>query len=130
MINKVGTVSLYVSDQQRAKAFYTEVMGFELRTDAPLGPNTEARWIAVAPAGAQTELILYVPDENWGHYRQVVGKTQSLTLDVSDMDSVHAQLKSRGVRFVHEPDRQPWGTYATIEDSEGNRILLVELEGG
>jgi lactoylglutathione lyase len=125
-INHVGTVCIFVEDQERAKRFYTEQLGFELRTDQPLYPGAEARWIAVAPQGAVTELILYLPDENWEHYRQVVGKPQAVTLDVTGMADVVRALKARRVTFVQEPDEQPWGTYATIEDSEGNHILLVE----
>ncbi len=126
MIDFVGTVSVFVADQDRAKAFYTGKLGFELRTDAPLYPGATSRWIAVAPAGARTEVILYLPDENWAHYQQVVGKAQSLTLTVGDMAATHAALTARGVTFLQEPDTQPWGTFATIEDSEGNRLLLVE----
>ncbi len=126
MIDFVGAVSVFVADQDRAKAFYTGKLGFELRTDAPLYPGATSRWIAVAPAGARTEVILYLPDENWAHYQQVVGKAQSLTLTVGDMAATHAALTARGVTFLQEPDTQPWGTFATIEDSEGNRLLLVE----
>ncbi len=126
MINFVGTVSVFVADQDRAKAFYTDKLGFELRADAPLYPGAEARWVAVAPQGAQTEIILYLPDENWSHYRQVVGQSQSITLDVTDLEAVYADLKGKGVVFVQDPDVQPWGTFATLEDSEGNKILLVE----
>ena len=130
MINHIGTVSVFVSDQERAKAFYTAVLGFELRADAPLYPGATARWIAVAPQGAQSEIILYLPDENWDHYRQVVGKSQALTLDVTDMAAVHEQSKAKGVVFVQEPDVQPWGTFAMIQDSEGNTLLLVEQPAG
>jgi catechol 2,3-dioxygenase-like lactoylglutathione lyase family enzyme len=115
-INKVGTVCVFVSDQSRAKAFYTEQLGLELRMDTPLYPGAPSRWLA----------ILYLPDENWEHYKQVVGKSQAITLDVTDMASVAAGLKSKGVTFVQEPDVQPWGTNAIIVDSEGNHILLVE----
>jgi lactoylglutathione lyase len=125
-INKVGTVCVFVSDQNRAKAFYTEQLGLELRMDTPLYPGAPSRWLAVAPHGAATELILYLPDENWEHYKQVVGKSQAITLDVTDMAHVAAGLKAKGVTFVQEPDVQPWGTNATIVDSEGNHILLVE----
>jgi lactoylglutathione lyase len=127
MINRVGTVSIYVSDQDRAKAFYTEKLGMELRTDQPLYPGAATRWVAVAPHGAATEIILYLPDENWEHYRQTVGKSQSVTLDVSDIQSFITTLKAKGVTVVSEPDPQPWGTNAMILDSEGNTILLVEL---
>lgn len=126
MINRIGTVCIFVSDQDRAKKFYTDVLGFELRGDNTLSPGATNRWIAVAPQGAETEVILYLPDENWEHYRQVVGRSQALTFEVSGMKLLHAKLKARGVRFLQEPDEQPWGTYAIIQDSEGNSLILRE----
>jgi predicted enzyme related to lactoylglutathione lyase len=126
VIDGVGTVSLFVEDQDRAKEFYTNVLGFELRMDQPLYPGASARWVAVAPPGAKTEVVLYVPDENWEHYKQVVGQSQALTFNVSDMTALYSKLKGKGVTFVQEPDQQPWGTYAMIEDSEGNRLILVQ----
>ena len=127
MIDRVGTVCMFVADQERAKHFYTDVLGFELREDQPLYPGASSRWIAVAPKGAETHLILYLPDENWEHYRQVVGKSQAITFNVSGMGALAADLKSKGVMFVQEPDPQPWGIYAIIEDSEGNHLILAEL---
>ena len=125
-INRVGSISIFVKDQDRAKEFYTQVLGMELRQDAPLSPGASARWLAVAPRGAQTDIILYLPDENWQHYQQVLGKSQALTLDVTDMAALHANLKAKGVMFIQEPDIQPWGAFAIIQDSEGNRLILVE----
>ena len=125
-INFVGTVCIFVNDQDRAKDFYTRILGMELHTDQPLNPGAASRWISAAPAGAKTEIILYLPDQNWEHYRQVVGQSQAITLDVTDISSLYTTLKGKGVKFVQDPDPQPWGTYATIEDSEGNKILLVE----
>jgi lactoylglutathione lyase len=126
MIDRVGTICVFVADQDRAKDFYTNVLGFELHTDAPLYPGATSRWIAVAPKGAATEVILYLPDENWEHYRQVVGQSQALSFNVTDMEALHADLKAKGVAFVQEPEKQPWGTYAIIRDSEGNRLILSE----
>jgi catechol 2,3-dioxygenase-like lactoylglutathione lyase family enzyme len=130
MITKVGTVSLFVADQERARAFYTEKLGMELRTDAPLYPGAAERWIAVAPAGAETEIVLYLPDENWSHYKQVVGNSQALTLQVDDLQTTYNELSGKGVTFTQEPETQPWGTYAVLEDSEGNQLLLVEQPQG
>ena len=123
MIDAVATICIFVSDQDRAKAFYTEKLGFELREDAPMGPS---RWIAVAPAGARTEVILYKMDENWEHYRQVMGKSQAITFNVTDMAATHADLKAKGVRIAQEPDIQPWGTFMMILDEDDNGLLLVE----
>jgi len=123
MIDSVATICIFVNDQDKAKAFYTEKLGFELRQDSPMG---ESRWIAVAPKGARTEVILYKPDENWEHYRQVVGKSQAITFNVTDIVALQADLEAKGVRITQKPDPQPWGTYMMILDEEGNGLLMVE----
>jgi lactoylglutathione lyase len=123
MIDAIATVCVFVNDQDKAKAFYTEKLGFEVRQDSPMGAS---RWIAVAPKGARTEVILYKLDENWQHYRQVIGKSQALTFNVTDMKALHADLKSKGVRITQEPDPQPWGTFMMILDEDDNGLLLVE----
>jgi uncharacterized glyoxalase superfamily protein PhnB len=86
----------------------------------------ESRWIAVAPKGARTEVILYKMDENWQHYHQIMGKSQAMTFNVTDMASLSADLKAKGVRVIQEPDPQPWGTYMMILDEDDNALLLVE----
>ncbi len=126
MIDQVSSVCVFVSNQDRAKDFYTRVLGFEVRRDAPLYPGAASRWLAVAPKGATTEVILYLPDQNWEHYKQVVGKSQAVTFNVTDMKKLHAELKAKGVTFAQEPDPQPWGTSAIIVDSEGNHLILSE----
>ena len=78
MINRVGNVSLFVSDQDRAKDFYTRILGFELRQDAPLYPGATNRWVAVAPKGAETEVTLYLPDENWEPGRLCASRPRAL----------------------------------------------------
>ena len=123
MIDAVATICIFVNDQDQAKAFYTEKLGFELRQDSPMG---ESRWLAVAPKGAHTEVILYKLDANWEHYRQTMGKSQALTFNVTDMPALYEDLKAKGVRITQEPDAQPWGTYMMILDPEGNGLLLVE----
>jgi predicted enzyme related to lactoylglutathione lyase len=123
MIDALETVCIFVNDQDKAKAFYIDTLGFELRQDSPMG---ESRWIAVAPKGARTEVILYKMDENWQHYSQVQGKSQALTFNVTDITALQADLKAKGVRITQEPDPQPWGTYMMILDQDDNGLLLVE----
>jgi catechol 2,3-dioxygenase-like lactoylglutathione lyase family enzyme len=57
VITKVSTVSLFVNDQEAAKAFYTEKLGMEVHDDAAFGPDM--RWLSATPKGAETEIILY-----------------------------------------------------------------------
>ncbi len=123
MIDAVATVCIFVTDQDRAKAFYTDTLGFELRQDSPMG---ESRWIAVAPKGARTEVILYKMDQNWEHYRSVMGKSQAITFNVTDIAGLRDDLKAKGVRITQEPDPQPWGTYMMILDQDNNALLMVE----
>jgi catechol 2,3-dioxygenase-like lactoylglutathione lyase family enzyme len=123
MIDAVATVCIFVNDQDKAKAFYTDVLGFELRQDSPMG---ESRWLAVAPKGARTEVILYKMDQNWEHYHGVMGKSQAITFNVTDIQALHADLKQKGVRITQEPDPQPWGTFMTILDQDDNALLMVE----
>ena len=123
MIDAVATVCIFVNDQDKAKVFYTDVLGFELRQDSPMG---ESRWLAVAPKGARTEVILYKMDQNWEHYREVMGKSQAITFNVTDIHALHADLKEKGVRIIQEPDPQPWGTYMMILDQDDNALLMVE----
>jgi len=126
MFNRVGTVSVFVSDQQRAKDFYVNTLGFELKQDAELYPGATSRWVSVAPRGAETEIVLYAVDENWSHYAPVVGKSQALTLNVSDIEQLVADLKAKGVAFQQEVQAAPWGKSVFMYDSEGNTLLLVE----
>ena len=123
MIDAVATICIFVNDQDKAKAFYTDVLGFELRQDSPMG---ESRWLAVAPKGARTEIILYKMDSNWEHYRQVMGKSQAITFNVTDIKGLRADFKEKGVRITQEPDPQPWGTYMMILDQDDNALLMVE----
>lgn len=127
MIDGIATVCIFVSDQDKAKAFYTEKLGFEVRQDSPMGAS---RWVAVAPKGAVTEAILYLPDENWEHYRHVVGKSQPITFNVTDMAALVTDLKAKGIHFVQEPSKLPWGTFAIIHDQDENSLILVEQPKG
>lgn len=126
MISHVASVAIYVHDQDRAKQFYTETLGFELRMDVPMYPGAPMRWLAVAPKGATTEVILMTLDEHSAHFEAVLGQTQAMIFNVPDMAQTVDDLKAKGVRFTMDPDVQPWGTWTLIEDSEGNKLMLVQ----
>lgn len=128
MFTKVSTVSLFVADQQRAKDFYVNKLGWELRSDAPLYAELPLMWITVAPPGGETEVVLYELDSNWMHYAQVVGKSQAITLASADIHATHQELVERGVTIVQAPETVQWGTFMMIEDSEGNTLIVVQDE--
>ena len=128
MLQKVGTVSVFVEDQQRAKAFYVDKLGMELRLEAPLFPGSDLKWIEVAPAGAETAINLYktdAGDEDWGHYAGTVGKPQCITIQATELEALAEGLRGRGVTILREPVAEPWGHWMSIQDSEGNTLIIT-----
>ena len=122
MITKASTVGIYVSDQDQALDFYTNKLGFEKLTDEPMG--SDARWIEVAPAGAQTRLVLYTPPGQ----EDRIGTFSNVIFSCEDMNSTYQELKGRGVEFSENPSGQPWGIWAQFKDPDGNEFGLIERD--
>jgi catechol 2,3-dioxygenase-like lactoylglutathione lyase family enzyme len=117
-IRHVAIVSIPVSDQGRAKGFYCDKLGFEVRRDNPMGPNQ--RWVEIVPPGAQTSITLVT----WFEKMQP-GSTQGLVLDTANIDTAVDQLRSNGVK-TSEVQTAPWGRYVTFTDPDGNGIVLQQ----
>ncbi|MFE9629768.1 VOC family protein [Streptomyces sp. NPDC006463] len=121
-ITHASFVTLPVADQDRALAFYTDVLGFELRADRQVGP---VRWLQVAPRGAQTVFTLSGP--GMGDFTP--GSARGIMLVTADVDADCARLVAAGVE-VSGPDDAPWGRMAGLSDPDGNGLmLLTEKEG-
>lgn len=129
MFVQVSSVSVWVSDQDRAKDFYVNKLGFELRGDQPLGSGDTRRWVSVAPKGAATELILYIAGDDWPDYRNMAGKPQPITLRVRNIQQLHEQLTAKGVQMT-PPSGEFWGKDSMLTDSEGNQLVVVEMPEG
>ena len=126
MITAIGTVGLVVSDQDAAVRFFVDVLGFEKRADAPMGPNQ--RWIELAPPGGATAIVPVTPDFMQGMDGRL-GTFSMLTLRCADIDATCAALKARGVAFEQEPRAAHWGRHAIFKDPDGNSFVLVEPAG-
>jgi predicted enzyme related to lactoylglutathione lyase len=127
MITAVSQVIVPVDDQERAKAFWTGVLGFELRTDAPYGE--EQRWIEVAPpAGAP--LLVLTPRPAGERRREVLdGLPHSpVFFTCDDIEQTYRQLSERGVEFPTPPTKMDFGWWALFEDEEGTRYALGQRE--
>jgi predicted enzyme related to lactoylglutathione lyase len=120
MIKKVAKAGVYVSDQQRALDFYTDVLGFRLVTDQPMGE--ESRWIEVAPDGDDTTLALWTPPG----LEDRIGSFSGVVLSCDDIHATYAELRERGVEFTREPTDQPGGVMGTFKDVDGNEFVLRE----
>jgi catechol 2,3-dioxygenase-like lactoylglutathione lyase family enzyme len=114
---KVGTVGIPVADPGRALEFYLGILGFEKRLDVPFGNG--ARWIEVAPPGAETTIAL-VPAGS--------GQHPGIRFVTQDADADHASLQAHGVEADTEITRagHPVPPMFSFRDPDGNRLLIVE----
>lgn len=129
MISHISSVQIFVSDQDRALKFYTEKLGFELRSDQPMGPGAP-RWLEVGLKGSQTVLVLYKPSpempgaDTYEKALSLVGSFAPFVLNIEDMAATYKALSARGVEFPTPPEKQFYGWWATLKDSEGNTLGL------
>jgi predicted enzyme related to lactoylglutathione lyase len=119
MIKAVKFVSIPVTDQDRALAFYTNALGFGIVTDQPMGPGQQ-RWIELKIPGAATGVTLFTAD---GHQDRI-GTFQGISFLVDDVQKTYDDLKAKGVEFSQPPTKQPWGTFAIFKDVDGNQFVL------
>jgi predicted enzyme related to lactoylglutathione lyase len=119
MIKRIKFLGIPVQNQDRALQFYTEKLGFRVLTDQPF--SEKQRWIELSIPGAQTGIALFTPD---GHEDRVGGFVNS-SWEVENIEDTYAELTSKGVEFAGPPQKQPWGTFVVMKDSEGNQIVLA-----
>ena len=124
---RIHLTSVFVDDQDKALAFYTEVLGFEKKTEIPMG---EARWLTVVspddPDG--TELVLEPSD-----HPAVPPFKEALVTDgipftsfaVDDVQKEFERLQGLGVRFVQEPAEMGPVTTAVFDDTCGNLLQIA-----
>jgi predicted enzyme related to lactoylglutathione lyase len=118
-VKDITVVSVPVSDQARARAFYVETLGLELKRDDDSIPGM--RWIQVAPKGGTTALTLVTWFDS-----MPAGSLRGLVLSSDDLQSDYDRLVANGVEFDSPPQRQPWGTEAVLRDTDGNSIVLQQ----
>lgn len=124
---RIQLTSIFVDDQRAAVAFYTDVLGFELRSDVPLGEHS---WITVGspdqPGGP--ELVLEPSDHPAvGPFRDalVADGIPFTSFVVEDVVAEHARLVARGVRFTQEPLEMGPVTTAVFDDTCGNLVQIA-----
>ncbi|MBW8851032.1 MAG: VOC family protein [Xanthomonadales bacterium] len=126
--------ALVVDDYDRAIDFYIDALGFELREDRLLGAvpgNATKRWVVVAPAGAETGVLLAqaANDAQRASIGRQTGGRVGFFLHTDDFRRDHAAMLAKGVRFVESPREEAYGTVVVFEDPYGNRWDLVEPRG-
>ena len=133
MIQKLGVATVYVLDQERAKRFYTEKLGFEVHSDVTMG---NFRWLAVKAKGQPDLEIVLMPcapgpmldAERAAQLRALIesGTFGFGAFRTNDCHATYEELKARGVEFRGPPQERPYGIEAVLKDDSGNWFALVQ----
>jgi catechol 2,3-dioxygenase-like lactoylglutathione lyase family enzyme len=132
MITNISLVTVYCLDQDKARDFYVDVLGFQPHTDIATGEGF--RWVTVThPNQPELEVTLMTPGppldaEGADFVRRQLEKGQmgGLGLRVDDCHKTYEELTAKGVTFLQEPSDRPYGVEAIIRDVSGNWLVLVE----
>jgi predicted enzyme related to lactoylglutathione lyase len=116
-ITRIQLFSLPVTDQDRAKAFYADKLGFELVADTAMGPGQ--RWVQVRPAGGDTSITLVTWFDT-----MPPGSAKGTVVESDDLDADVATIRSRGVDIADGIQEAPWGRFVTFDDPDRNGIVL------
>jgi predicted enzyme related to lactoylglutathione lyase len=135
---KVTNAQMWVNDQEEALAFYTQKLGWEVRTDVTLPEVGDFRWLTVSPPGQEDfELVLMaIPgppvfdEETANLIREVVarGAAASIFLSTDDIYNDYETLVSRGVEFIDPPEERPYGVDSGFRDPSGNHIRMTQVK--
>jgi catechol 2,3-dioxygenase-like lactoylglutathione lyase family enzyme len=139
MITGMSLTSVFVLDQDSAKAFYTEKLGFEERFDIIMGEEFEGagagfRWLTVGPRD-QPDLQIILSSCDMGRSPEAAAQLRALVaggsvgigvMTTDDCRRTYEELVAKGVTFLAEPTERPYGIEATLRDDSGNMMSLVQ----
>ena len=127
---RIYVTSIFVDDQDKALAFYTDALGFRLKNNVPVGAF---RWLTVVskdqPDG--TELLLEPSNHRAaGPYKQALYEDgiPAASFQVDDLDAEFARLDALGVRFTLAPMDAGPVRIAVLDDTCGNLVQLMQMK--
>lgn len=128
---RINITSVFVDDQAKALAFYTDKLGFVPKHDIPMG---EHRWLTVVSAQDPdgTELLLEPSEHPAARPFKEALVADGIPFTSFAVDDVHAEfarMSADGVRFVQEPVEMGPVTVATLDDTCGNLIQIATMKG-
>jgi catechol 2,3-dioxygenase-like lactoylglutathione lyase family enzyme len=126
---RLDKIAIIVDDYDRAIAFFTGALGFDLVEDSPSLTNDgrAKRWVVVRPPGGDTGILLAQADgerQAAAVGNQVAGRV-GFFLEVDDFEAAHQRMTAAGVEFVTTPRTEPYGRVAVFIDIAGNRWDLL-----
>lgn len=124
MIRKIGKITLYVSDQESAKKFWTEKLNFVVKFEQAMGPNM--KWIEVGPSEDEfTTFVLYNKEMMKKQNPNTNVEHPSIILSTDNIDETYEEIKNNGVK-VGEIMKMPYGSMFNFFDEDGNQYLVRE----
>jgi catechol 2,3-dioxygenase-like lactoylglutathione lyase family enzyme len=136
MIQRLTHVTVYVLDQDAARDFYVNKLGFEVRMDASM--DNGFRWLTVSPKGQPDLQIILMKVDGPNMQPDVAATLRSLlergklgpgVLQTSDCRKTYEELKAKGVEFSSPPKEQFYGIEAIMKDNSGNWYSMTEPKG-
>jgi catechol 2,3-dioxygenase-like lactoylglutathione lyase family enzyme len=124
----LGCVALLVREYDEAKAYFADVLGFDVVEDTTLGDDGK-RWVLLAPPGSgETRLLLARAStaEQAARVGDQAGGRVFLFLHTEDFWADFLAMRARGVVFREAPRREPYGTVAVFEDLYGDLWDLIQ----
>jgi len=128
---KISLISIPISDQEKACTFYTEVLGFVVKHDIPLGNGN--RWLTlVSPEDPEGPELLLEPaplhfEPSKVYQEAIFAAGMPYTqFDVQDIDAEYERLKGLGVEFKMPPPDMGTVKVANFDDTNGNYLQLVQ----
>jgi serine phosphatase RsbU (regulator of sigma subunit)/predicted enzyme related to lactoylglutathione lyase len=123
---RLGTVTVFVRDQERSLRFYLDQLGFELTTDSQLSSGD--RWLAVAPPDGTAILALVSPKPG-SEESKLIGRPTQVIFLTEDVRGKHQEWSQRGVTFLRPPQMESPGVMcASFQDPDGNSFTLMSDE--
>jgi serine phosphatase RsbU (regulator of sigma subunit) len=123
---RLGTITVFVRDQNQSLQFYLNQLGFRLAFDT-LNESGD-RWLAVSPTDGTAMLVLATPNPDSEEHK-LIGRPTGIAFFTDDVLAKYSEWCDRGVRFHHEPRPCGCGEISTtFEDVDGNSFTLAGLE--
>lgn len=118
-ISTVSVISVPVTDQDRARDFYVDALGFAVLFDNPVGPDM--RWLHLTAPGGGTAIVLATWLDDFAP-----GSLRGVFIDVADIDAQKTEMEGKGIAFEGEIQDTPFGRFLSFTDPDGNRLDLHE----
>ena len=133
---RISTAQLWVHDQDEARSFWTDKVGFEVREDVTVPEMGNFRWLSVGPRDQdQIAIVLMaipgppvMDEETRAQVAELTAKGFASTIFLTTDDCIKAyeELSGRGVEFTEKPTPQPYGIDCGFRDPSGNSVRLSQ----